>query len=436
MKKAGLDESPVGIKIAGRNINNLRYADDTTLMAESEEELKSLLIRMKEESAKVGLKLNFKKTKIMASDRHTDMDRIFNIDSGNGSIFTSKPLDRETLLWHNITVIAAEINNPKESSRVPVFVKVLDVNDNAPEFAMFYETFVCENAKADQLIQTLSAVDKDDAFGGHKFSFALAPEVASSSNFTLQDNRDNTAGIFTRRTRYSRHEMNMYLLPMVISDNEYPIQSSTETVTIRVCACDQRGKMLSCNAEALIHPTGLSTGALIAILLCIIILLVTVVLFAALRRQRKKEPLIISKEDIRDNIVSYNDEGGGEEDTQAFDIGTLRNPEAIEDNKLRRDIVPETLFMPRRTPVVRDNTDVRDFISQRLKENDTDPTAPPYDSLATYAYEGNGSVAESLSSLESVTTDGDQDYDYLSDWGPRFKKLADMYGGADSDKDS
>lgn len=53
---------------------------------------------------------------------------------------------------------------------------------------------------------------------------------------------------------------------------------------------------------------------------------------------------------------------------------------------------------------------------------------PPYDSLATYAYEGNGSVAESLSSLESVTTDGDQDYDYLSDWGPRFKKLADMYG--------
>ncbi|XP_031408554.1 cadherin-6 [Meleagris gallopavo] len=369
-------------------------------------------------------------------DRHTDMDRVFNINSGNGSIFTSKTLDRETSLWHNITVIAAEINNPKQSSRVPVFIKVLDVNDNAPEFAMFYETFVCENAKAEQLIQTLSAVDKDDSYSGHQFSFSIAPEAASSSNFTLQDNRDNTAGIFTRKTRYNRHEMSTYLLPVVISDNEYPIQSSTETVTIRVCACDHRGKMLSCNAEALIHPTGLSTGALIAILLCIIILLVTVVLFAALRRQRKKEPLIISKEDIRDNIVSYNDEGGGEEDTQAFDIGTLRNPEAIDDNKLRRDIVPETLFMPRRTATARDNTDVRDFINQRLKENDTDPAAPPYDSLATYAYEGNGSVAESLSSLESVTTDGDQDYDYLSDWGPRFKKLADMYGSMDSDKDS
>ena len=65
--KFGLDESPAGIKIAGRNINNLRYADDTTLMAESKEELKSLLMKVKEESEKDGLKLNIQKAKIMAS---------------------------------------------------------------------------------------------------------------------------------------------------------------------------------------------------------------------------------------------------------------------------------------------------------------------------------------------------------------------------------
>ena len=65
MRNAGLDEIQAGIKIAGRNIRNLRYADDTTLMAESEEELKSLLLKVKEESEKVGLKLNFQKTKIM-----------------------------------------------------------------------------------------------------------------------------------------------------------------------------------------------------------------------------------------------------------------------------------------------------------------------------------------------------------------------------------
>ena len=67
MRNAGLEEAQAGIKIAGRNINNLRYADDTTLMAESEEELKSLLMKMKEESEKVGLKLNIQKMKIMAS---------------------------------------------------------------------------------------------------------------------------------------------------------------------------------------------------------------------------------------------------------------------------------------------------------------------------------------------------------------------------------
>ena len=67
MWNAGLDEVQAGIKIAGRNINNLRYADDTTLMAESKEELKSLLVKVKEESEKVGLKLNVQKTKIMAS---------------------------------------------------------------------------------------------------------------------------------------------------------------------------------------------------------------------------------------------------------------------------------------------------------------------------------------------------------------------------------
>ena len=68
MRNAGLEEAQAGIKIAGRNINNLRYADNTTLLAESEEELKSLLMKVKEESEKVGLKLNIQKTKIMTSD--------------------------------------------------------------------------------------------------------------------------------------------------------------------------------------------------------------------------------------------------------------------------------------------------------------------------------------------------------------------------------
>uniref|UniRef100_A0A673MTE7 Cadherin-6 n=1 Tax=Sinocyclocheilus rhinocerous TaxID=307959 RepID=A0A673MTE7_9TELE len=365
-------------------------------------------------------------------DRHTDLERLFSIDSNNGTISTLQGLDRETSKWHNISVLATELSTALQT-RVPVFIKVRDVNDNAPEFAMYYETFVCENVKAGQLIQTISAVDTDEPLVGHKFVFSLS---TINPNFTIFDNEDNTARILTRRGSFNRREMSSYLLPVVISDNDYPIQSSTSTLTVRVCACDSRGNVQTCSNEALLLSAGLSTGALVAILLCILILLMIVVLFAALRRQKKKEPLIISKEDVRDNVVSYNDEGGGEEDTQAFDIGTLRNPEVIDTNKLRRDIMPEMLFPFRRTSPIKDNTDVRDFINGRLQENDSDPTAPPYDSLATYAYEGNGSLAESLSSLESAATEGDQEFEYLSHWGPQFKKLADMYIGQESQRET
>ncbi|NXC97387.1 CADH9 protein, partial [Certhia familiaris] len=358
-------------------------------------------------------------------DRHTDLDRIFNIYSGNGSLFLSKPLDREEIPWHNITVIATEIKNMWKGSECIIFCFSLDHGDHA----------ILTDFTKMSLIQTVSAIDKDQPPRGHKFFFELVPEFAVHPNFSVVDNKDNTAGIMTRRNGYSRSKTSTYLLPIIIFDNDYPIQSSTGTLTIRVCACDSRGNMQSCSAEALLLPAGLSTGALVAILLCIIILLVLVVLFTALKRQRKKEPLIISKDDVRDNIVTYNDEGGGEEDTQAFDIGTLRNPEAREESKMRRDVIPETIFQIRRTAPLWENIDVQDFIHRRLKENDLDPAAPPYDSLATYAYEGNDSIANSLSSLESLTTEGNQDYDYLSDWGPRFKKLADMYGGEDSDRD-
>lgn len=135
-----------------------------------------------------------------------------------------------------------------------------------------------------------------------------------------------------------------------------------------------------------------------------------------------------SKEDIRDNVIHYDDEGGGEEDTHAFDMGTLRNPKVIKENLFRRDVKPELGLCPRRPAASQNSADISNFISQRLQEHDGDTSAPPYDSLATYAYEGEGSVAESLSSIESVKGETEEDYDYLNEWGPRFKTLAGIFG--------
>ncbi|XP_011932704.1 cadherin-12 isoform X3 [Papio anubis] len=281
-------------------------------------------------------------------DWKSDGDSYFTIDGNEGTIATNELLDRESTAQYNFSIIASKVSNPLLTSKVNILINVLDVNEFPPEISVPYETAVCENAKPGQIIQIVSAADRDLSPAGQQFSFRLSPEAAIKPNFTVRDFR-----------------------------------------TI-------------------------------------------VVLYVALRRQKKKDTLMTSKEDIRDNVIHYDDEGGGEEDTQAFDIGALRNPKVIEENKIRRDIKPDSLCLPRQRPPVEDNTDIRDFIHQRLQENDVDPTAPPYDSLATYAYEGTGSVAESLSSIDSLTTEADQDYDYLTDWGPRFKVLADMFGEEES----
>ncbi|MEE6499856.1 hypothetical protein FKM82_003612 [Ascaphus truei] len=286
-------------------------------------------------------------------DRHTDLDRQFNINADDGKITLATALDREMHMWHNITVVATETRNHSQISRVPVAIKVLDVNDNAPEFATDYDAFLCENGKPGQIIQTVSAIDKDDPRNGHFFFYSLLPEMANNPNFTIKNNE------------------------------------------------------------------------------------VIVVLFVTLRRH-KNEPLIIKDdEDVRENIIRYDDEGGGEEDTEAFDIATLQNPDGINGYLPRKDIKPDLQFMPRHGHASTPNgVDVDEFINVRLHEADNDPTAPPYDSIQIYGYEGRGSVAGSLSSLESTTSDSDQNFDYLSDWGPRFKRLGELYSVGESDKET
>ncbi|XP_025962923.2 cadherin-7 isoform X2 [Dromaius novaehollandiae] len=126
-------------------------------------------------------------------DRNTDLERYFNIDANSGVITTAKSLDRETNAVHNITVLAMESQNPAQIGRGYVAITILDINDNAPEFAMEYETTVCENAQPGQVIQKISAIDKDDPPNGHQFYFSLTAEAANNHNFTLQDNKGDAS---------------------------------------------------------------------------------------------------------------------------------------------------------------------------------------------------------------------------------------------------
>lgn len=149
-------------------------------------------------------------------------------------------------------------------------------------------------------------------------------------------------------------------------------------------------------------------------------------------KQRRKPTLFPEKgEDFRENIFRYDDEGGGEEDTEAFDIVQLRSSTIMRERKTRKTAAAEIRSLYRQSlQVGPDSAIFRKFILEKLEEANTDPCAPPFDSLQTYAFEGTGSLAGSLSSLGSAVSDQDENYDYLNELGPRFKRLACMFGSA------
>ncbi|TKS80410.1 Cadherin-12 Precursor [Collichthys lucidus] len=393
---------------------------------------------------------------------HTESDSSFDVDTIEGTISTNEYLDRETAVQHNITVVATKVNNPLMSTKVSVTVSVLDVNEFPPELAVPSDTFVCENSRVGQVIQTVSAVDMDLPPVGQRFFFK-SPKELRNRNFTVRDFGNNTAGIVTRRSGFQRRLQDAYVLPIVVEDSGYPAQSSTATLTIRVCSCEAGGSLLTCSAEAVFLPVGLSTGALMAILLCVALLIVMAALYMGQRRNKEKETLMTSKEDIRDNVIHYDDEGGGEADTHAFDMGTLRNTHSQRTSTHSSTSKKEKngygdgvlLHLSSRSDDIRspdihcqtasiitainskaplssrgrvtggDAEIIKMFIEQRLEESQKGYAAPPYDSLATYAYEGDGSVAGSLSSIEeSWVIDDSGDFSSLGDWGQPFKTLA------------
>ncbi|XP_004843169.1 cadherin-5 isoform X2 [Heterocephalus glaber] len=367
----------------------------------------------------------------------SDKGQFFRITK-QGDIHCEKELDREIYPWHNLTVEANELDpngNPTgKESIVQVHIEVLDENDNAPEFAQPYEPKVCENAAQGKLVVQISAVDKDITPQNVKFKFALGTD---DSNFTLIDNHDNTANITVKYGPFDREHAKFYYLPVLISDNGSPSLTGTSTLTVVVCKCNQQGTFTFC--EEAVAQAGVSIQALVAIFLCILTITVITLLFF-LRRRLRKQARAHGKgvTEIHEQLVTYDEEGGGEMDTTCYDVSVLNSARSGAAKPLRsvldarQPIYAKAQKPPRVAPGVMPGVhggpgEMAAMIEVKKDEADHDGGGPPYDTLHIYDYEGSESIAESLSSLGTDSTNSDIDYDFLNDWGPRFKMLAELY---------
>lgn len=355
-----------------------------------------------------------------------DKDCPISINPLTGQLSTLRTLDRELEATHMFQVKAQEEPNGLESF-VKVNIIVQDINDNKPELTVD-EIFVCENDPTNTVIGTLRATDKDDQPAS--FTFSLASE---SSNFSIRDYGNSTADVMVKQGPFSLDDPKDYSVDVRISDGGRPIQTSITKLAIKSCRCDARRIPTQCKAGA--RRMGVSVHALIAILLCILTILVIVILFV-MRKRYQKDSLASMKNsgEIHEQLVTYDEEGGGEMDTNGYDVSILTS--ACNDGSLLRH--PDHHPHPSLYAMVQKSQhhaqptackgDMAVMIEVKKDEADHDRDGFPYDTLHIYGYEGPESLAGSLSSLESSSTGSNLDYDFLNDWGPRFRTLAELYG--------
>ncbi|XP_035268163.1 cadherin-7 [Anguilla rostrata] len=369
----------------------------------------------------------------------SDMKREFKIDPDNGTIMIAKSLDREDSAWHNLTVTAKEKKQNFLFSSALVFIKVLDVNDNAPQLSQEYRPYICEGVQSGELVQVISAVDQDDPPEGHHFYFSMVPEKRINPNFTLRDNQDNTASILTRRSSFNRQDRTQYLLPVVITDSGSPALTSTATLTISVCSCQPAGHCPTGGVEAFAISMGLSVPTLIGILVSLLTLTVLSILMLAVwkhRKQRQKKELAREKgterwDYISEKVLRYSETGVGEADSVACRTVPLRPHPRRRERRLRREEVTASIRMSlRHSYLIGPEDEVfQQFILDRLADADNDPCVPPFDCLHSYAFEGTGSPAGSLSSLGSCASE--PNFERPPDPGPRFMRLAPWTGAGE-----
>ncbi|KAG3256681.1 cadherin 15 [Ictidomys tridecemlineatus] len=361
------------------------------------------------------------------------------VDRATGRVQTQRVLSPASPFlkdgWYRAIVLALDDGSPPSTGTGTLSIEIVEVNDHAPVLAPPSPSSLCsEPDQGPGLL--LGATDEDLPPHGAPFLFQLSPRFPElSRNWSLSQ-----VNVSHTRLR-PRHQIpeGLHRLSLLLRDSGQPPQEREQPLNVTVCRCGPDGACLPGAAALRAGGAGVSLGAL-AIVLASAILLLLLVLLAALRSRFQQPPrdkglLRGLQDDLRDNILNYDEQGGGEEDQDAYDINQLRHPTELPALSLplgRPPLRRDAPFghVPRQPHRVLPTSpaDMASFISDGLEAADTDPSVPPYDTALIYDYEGDGSVAGTLSSILSSHGDEDQDYDYLRDWGPRFARLADMYG--------
>ncbi|XP_018412821.1 PREDICTED: cadherin-1-like [Nanorana parkeri] len=340
------------------------------------------------------------------------------VNPENGIITGNGQLDRESIFVKNNTyraiILAVDNGSPATTGTGTLQIILGDVNDNGP-YLEYQEVIYCQKSP-DPL--SINIIDRD-----------LPPFQDPYKAQLTREARENwTASVVNTKFEIkANREMaeDVYQVPVTLADS----QDKTNITVLKIQVCQCTAENNNCDTPKALAG-GLGIPVILGILGGILALLILLLLLLLFVRKRKvvKEPLLPPEDETRDNVYFYDEEGGGEED-QDFDLGQLHRGLDARPDVIRNDVAPTFMPAPQYRPRPANPDEIGNFIDENLNAADNDPTAPPYDSLLVFDYEGSGSDAASLSSLNSSNSDADQDYSGLNDWGPRFRKLADMYGG-------
>ncbi|NXS58825.1 CAD15 protein, partial [Brachypteracias leptosomus] len=309
------------------------------------------------------------------------------LDPHSGTISTKRELLHPSAYlqggWYIALVLARDDAEPPLSATGTLSIEILEVNDHPPTLQPTAGVVCGRPGRGGNLL--LGATDEDRPPHGAPIHFQLSPQHPQlARNWSITrfngEGLDGVGGLMDGG-------------------------GSLLTPCPRCSRSDPRGAGRAAPPHPRVPPTALvGLGAARA---------------RGRRRALRKGLLQSSRDDMRDNILNYDEQGGGEEDQ-------LFSPRAKP--PLRRDAPLSSATPPAPRKLPSSPSDIEDFINEGLEVADSDPSVPPYDTALIYDYEGSGSVASPLSSIVSSLTDEDQDYDYLSEWGPRFRRLADLYG--------